>query len=115
MTDRKWGSLQLRFPRAISPAVFCFFCGYIWPQDPACGQTPLNQRILVVYSSDSGSRAVARYYMAQRGIPERNGCRIAVDSATAVNQDDFERRVKGPVRKCLETAGKQKILYIVFS
>ena len=34
---------------------------------------------------------------------------------TVIDQLEFESRVKAPVRKCLATVGKQKILYIVFS
>jgi uncharacterized protein (TIGR03790 family) len=71
---------------------------------------------MVVYnSSASESLAVARYYMAERKIPERNRCKISVESDDAIRQDEFEGRVKSPIRKCLELAGKQKILYIVLS
>ena len=91
------------------------FGAVVWLQ-PVYGQAGLEDRVLVVYnSSASDSLAVARYYMAQRHIPESNRCRIAVDSPEYVKQGEFESRVKGPIRKCLETAGKQKILYVVFS
>jgi uncharacterized protein (TIGR03790 family) len=83
--------------------------------NPARGQTPLNERVLVIYnSSGSDSLAVAKYYMAQRKIPESNRCKISANPE-AIDQEEFESRVKTPVRKCLEAAGKQKILYIVFS
>lgn len=83
--------------------------------NPAQGQTPLNERVLVIYnSSASDSLAVAKYYMTQRKIPESNRCKIAANSEV-INQEEFETRVKMPVRKCLDAAGKQKILYIVFS
>lgn len=79
-------------------------------------ETPLNERVLVVRNANvSESGAVAKYYMAQRKIPETHACRIAVSSATAIGYDEFEARVKTPVRKCLESLGKRKILYIVFS
>jgi uncharacterized protein (TIGR03790 family) len=72
--------------------------------------------VLVVYNSSAAdSLSVARYYMAQRHIPESNRCRIAVDSVDYIKQGEFETRVKAPIRKCLETVGKQTILYIVFS
>lgn len=79
-------------------------------------EIPLEERVLVVYNSSvSESGAVAKYYMTQRKIPKNNTCRIAVTSTTAIGYDEFETRVKAPVRKCLESVGKQKILYIVFS
>jgi len=105
----------VKLQRTVALAAFFFGCAASWQQNPAYGQTPLNERVLVVYSSDAGSRAVARHYMERRGIPKKNECRIGAGSDTAVNEDEFERRVKMPVRKCLETIGKQKILYIVFS
>src|SRR5215471_12386051 len=93
-----------------------FLSGALWEQTPAFGQTTLEDRVLVVYNSNvSDSLAVARHYMAQRHIPEANRCRIAVDSVDYIKQGEFETRVKAPIRKCLETVGKQKILYIVFS
>ena len=80
------------------------------------GQTPLNERVLVVYNANApDSLAVARHYMAQRQIPEANRCRIAVSSTDYLKQEEYEARVKAPVRKCIEAVGKQKILYIVFS
>ncbi len=98
------------------PALLCcLWLAAPFPK-PASGQTPLNDRVLVVYNSNaSDSLAVAKYYMAQRRIPEINRCRIAVTSADAIKQDEFESRVKIPIRKCLEAAGKRQILYIVFS
>ena len=82
----------------------------------AWGQIPLNERVLVVYNSSvSESRAVAKYYMAQRRIPESHECKISVNSDDEINQQEFESRVKMPLRKCLDAIGKQKVLYIVFS
>lgn len=79
-------------------------------------QTPLNERVLVVYNSaEPESRAVARYYIMRRGIAEKLSCKISVTNADYIKQEDFDFAVKAPIRKCLEEAGKQKILYIVFS
>lgn len=102
--------------RTFGLAGLYLLCGAMRPQTPTFGQTPLNERVLVVYSSGGPeSLAVAKHYMAERKIPESNRCKITVSSDDAINQDEFEKRVKLPVRKCLETVGKQKILYIVFS
>jgi uncharacterized protein (TIGR03790 family) len=82
----------------------------------AYGQTPLNERVLVVYNSNTGdSLAVARHYMALRKIPEANRCAIAPNSVDSLPQNEYESRVKAPIRKCIEALGKQKVLYIVFS
>jgi uncharacterized protein (TIGR03790 family) len=79
-------------------------------------QTPLNERVLVVYNSkDAESLAVARYYMAQRKIPDANRCAIAPSSIDFVKRNEYESRVQAPVRKCIEAVGKQKVIYIVFS
>src|SRR6516225_7925150 len=40
--------------------------------------------------------------MRQRHIPERNRCRIAVDSVDYITQGEFESRIKAPLRECLE-------------
>jgi uncharacterized protein (TIGR03790 family) len=83
---------------------------------PAWGQTPLNQRVLVVSNAAEGqSVLVARYYMMRRGIPDKQQCRITVSSTETIPKEEFESAVKAPLRKCLEDVGKQKILYIVFS
>ncbi len=77
---------------------------------------PLNDRVLVVYNASvSESRDVANYYIAKRGIPERNSCKIKVSSTETLEQGEFESHVKQPIRKCLDELGKEKILYIVFS
>lgn len=95
------------------PSLLCTVVSW---HKPLWGETPLNERVLVVYNTSAPeSLGVAKYYMAQRKIPEANGCRISVHSADTINENEFESRIKAPVRKCLENAGKQKILYIVFS
>ena len=44
-------------------------------------QTPLNERVLVVYNSNGAdSLNVAKYYMAERKIPQANRCKITVSS-----------------------------------
>lgn len=79
-------------------------------------QTPLNERVLVVYNEDSPeSKQVASYYAAKRAIPAQNVCKIRASSFEGIKQDEFDARVKQPIRKCLEAVGKGKILYIVFA
>ena len=76
----------------------------------------LNERVLVVYNGAAAeSLSVARHYLVQRQIPQKNLCRISVTAFDYVNQDEFEARVRAPIRKCIEAVGKDKVLYIVFS
>jgi uncharacterized protein (TIGR03790 family) len=75
-----------------------------------------NNRVLVVYNASvRESRDVANYYIEKRSIPPRNVCPIRVSSVEAIEPKEFDSNVKQPIRKCLEEAGKDKILYIVFS
>jgi len=93
-------------------------CLLLYSVAVAClpGQIPLNERVLVVFNSNAtGSLEVARHYMEQRKIPEVNRCRIATSSTEYLKQEEYESRVKAPVRKCIEALGKQKTLYSVFS
>ncbi|MBV9759736.1 MAG: TIGR03790 family protein [Acidobacteriaceae bacterium] len=82
----------------------------------AAAQAPPAERVLVVYNAGAPeSKAVASYYAAKRNIPAANLCKIEVSSPDQINQAEYDRAVKGPVQKCLDRAGKDKILYIVFS
>ena len=75
-----------------------------------------NNRVLVVYNAGvRESREVANYYIEKRSIPPRNVCPIRVSSVDDIEPNEFESHVKDPIRKCLEEAGKDKVLYIVFS
>jgi uncharacterized protein (TIGR03790 family) len=79
-------------------------------------QAPPNGRVLVVYNAEvPQSKQIAAYYMSKRAIPEKNRCKVDVSSTDQLEQDEFDSSVKRPIRKCLESAGKNKILYIVFS
>lgn len=76
----------------------------------------LNERVLVVYNAGvPESKDVARYYMSKRAIPASNICKISVSSNDQVKQAEYDTNVKRPIQKCLEAAGRDKILYIVFS
>jgi uncharacterized protein (TIGR03790 family) len=76
----------------------------------------LNDRVLVVYNSEGAeSKDVARYYMSKRSIPAANLCKISTSSNDQIKQDEYDSNVKRPIQKCLDSVGKDKILYIVFS
>lgn len=84
----------------------------------AFAQTPapsLSDRVLVVYNSNTDdSEKIAKYYMARRAIPAANLCKVSTDS-DSIDEKEFTGHLKQPVEKCLERAGKDKILYIVMS
>jgi uncharacterized protein (TIGR03790 family) len=104
-----------RLGRAVASTGLYLVSVVSWSEDRAFGQTALNERVLVIYSNAPESRAVAQYYLTRRRIPESHACRITVNSDSAIHVDEFERRVKAPVRKCLEAVDKRKVLYIVLS
>ena len=75
-----------------------------------------DNRVLVVYNAGvRESREVANDYIEKRSIPPGNVCPIRVSSVDDIEPNEFESHVKDPIRKCLEEAGKDKVLYIVFS
>lgn len=103
-----------RFKVAKLTCIVCAFSARL--VSGAAESPPLNERVLVVYNSESDeSRNVAKYYMAKRGIPEANSCKIRVATTEYIDQNEFASYVKQPVRKCLDRVGKDQILYIVFS
>jgi uncharacterized protein (TIGR03790 family) len=83
--------------------------------------TPLNERVLVVYStSDPNSLQIANYYMSSRGIPSANLCALTVDPSAYFGGGIDWRMTYLPVvvptiQSCLNQAGRTKILYIVLS
>jgi uncharacterized protein (TIGR03790 family) len=77
---------------------------------------PLNQRILVVYNSQSqASLAVANYYMSKRSIPAENLCAIAPRDPSGLTLAEYYSTVRDPIRACLNGAKGSQILYIVMS
>lgn len=100
---------------AVSQAVLLLLLS-LFSTSVLAGQTPLSERVLVIYNANaSDSLGVAKYYMEQRGIPAANRCKIAVSSPESITEEEMDRRVRLPVRKCLEGDRKKQILYIVLS
>ncbi len=77
---------------------------------------PLPERVLIVYNANvPASREVADDYASKRSIPTVNKCAIAPSDAAAVDWYEYEIKVRTPIRACLNAAGKDRILYIVFA
>ncbi|HEX4945178.1 MAG TPA: TIGR03790 family protein, partial [Blastocatellia bacterium] len=76
----------------------------------------LSERVLIVYNTNApASQEVADYYASKRGIPPANKCAIAPSDAASVDWYEYETKVGAPIRTCLNTVGKERILYVVFA
>lgn len=71
---------------------------------PSAGLALEPEQVIVVANKSSGrSMNLARYYMEQRGIPEKNLVTIWVSGREEVcTRKQYEKRIAGPVRKHLE-------------
>ena len=85
---------------------------------------PNHERVLVVYNAFSkDSREVARHYARARHIPEANLCALGPVEFNAgsgapivyIAYDEFQRVMARPIRRCLNRAGKRRILYLVLT
>ncbi len=87
---------------------------------------PLAERVLVVYNARvKESLKIANAYLAARGIPTRNRCALrlgrfashfgAYDGTVSIPAAEWDRKLAGPIRKCLDALGRRKILYIVLT
>nr|MBA2502034.1 TIGR03790 family protein [Pyrinomonadaceae bacterium] len=86
------------------------------PPASAQASTPLNERALVIYNSnDAESIEVADHYIARRNIPAANKCGVAVSSTVEISWAEYNSAIKAPLTNCLNSVGRDKILYIVFT
>jgi uncharacterized protein (TIGR03790 family) len=70
----------------------------------ATGLALVADEVLVVANRNAGgSMATARYYMAQRGVPDQNLVRIFVTDAETCTREDYDRQIARPIREKLET------------
>jgi len=77
-----------------------------------------HPEVLVVYNTNStDSLNVANYYMSpgRRNIPASNLCAITPPAYSPLSLSDYTTYVKTPIQNCLNTVGKNSILYIVMS
>jgi uncharacterized protein (TIGR03790 family) len=111
---------RLPYARFIYATAVPILCTLMAPAQSA-DVTP-EKRVLIVYNSKvRKSREVADFYAHARGIPAQNQCAIRLtdvepyDGTKVVPWEDFESRIKKPIRECLEKLDKKRILYIVFT
>jgi uncharacterized protein (TIGR03790 family) len=105
-----WDSNLTRNPTA------ALLCSSLFGAAALSAAPPLAQTVLVVYNSaDSGSTAVAQYYISKRGIPSANLCAITPPATNWLNWTDFDGSVRTPIKNCLTALGSSNILYIVFT
>jgi uncharacterized protein (TIGR03790 family) len=80
----------------------------------------------VVYNAKvKDSKKVADAYVAARGIPAGNLCALRLswhethfmpyDGTVSVPAAVWDKRVRDPIRKCLDAVGRRKVLYIVLT
>ncbi len=108
-----------RLQRWMQPLVLLLFLPLL---ARSASEVSLSERVLVVYNAKAkDSEKVADAYLAARGIPRSQKCALRLtwhepyDGTVAVPVRDWERKVRDPVRKCLEAAGRDRILYIVLT
>ena len=115
--------MHIRYALSASPRIrplaiwLCLGLLCFCPRAGLC-QSALAARVLVVYATnDSNSVSVAAYYQSKRGIPNANMCPVTLPnpSATGLNASDYANTVQIPIQNCLNTAGKQNILYILLA
>lgn len=89
-----------------------------WQLEPV-GPTSNNQlsdRVLIVYNAaQSDSVEVAQYYAGKRAIPASNLCAINPSDTYELGWNDYLQQVRDPIENCLNSVGREKILYLVFS
>lgn len=79
------------------------------------GGGPANVAV-VVNKHSSLSTNIAAYYVAARGIPAQNICRISCSTAEIVSRSEFETNIQSPIRTFLQApAIHDKIDYIVLT
>ena len=102
--------------RRLASNCFCLLLLLLWFGVSSAAGQPLSERVLIVYNKNvPTSLEVADYYMSKRGIPAANKCAITPSDTASVDWYEFETRVRAPIKACLNAAGKDRILYIVFT
>jgi uncharacterized protein (TIGR03790 family) len=92
----------------------------------AASETALSERVLVVYNAKvKDSQKIADAYVVARGIPARNKCALRLswhefyygpyDGTVSVPAAEWDKKVRNPIRKCLDVVGRSRILYIVLT
>lgn len=72
------------------------------PHPPKAPITKDSRRVLVVFNGASpGSKELADYYVARRGIPDGNVVRIDCAGAEDIAEKDYRDRIEDPVRQGL--------------
>src|SRR6187549_2597320 len=76
----------------------------------------VSNLLLVVNSSSPTSEAVAKHYIAKRGVPQDNVCSIQVAATETISREVYESQIEAPVWRCISAARAQdRILYIVLT
>ena len=72
--------------------------------------------LLVSNRASPASDAVARHYVARRGIPQEHVCAIMTSVDETIARDAYESEIEVPIWRCIAAArGHDRILYIVLT
>jgi hypothetical protein len=75
-------------------------------------------RTLVVYSSTSStSSTLANYYKTARSIPAGNMCAVTPpdDTSNEITFAQYTATLRDPIKTCIDTVGRDTILYVVMA
>lgn len=111
--------------RLVPNALLAFLLAF-HPFALGASDSPLAHRVLVVYNGKvKNSKKIADAYVAARGIPVENQCALRLswhetyylpyNGTVSVPAAEWDKKVRDPIRKCLDAVGRQKILYIVLT
>jgi uncharacterized protein (TIGR03790 family) len=72
--------------------------------------------LLVINTASADSDAVARHYIARRGVPSQNTCLLVAPTTESITRDVYTAQIEQPIWKCITAAKAQdRILYIVLT
>jgi uncharacterized protein (TIGR03790 family) len=81
----------------------------------AVAQSPANL-LLVINTASADSDAVARHYIARRGVPSQNVCLLVAPTTESISREAYASQIEQPIWKCITAAKAQdRILYIVLT
>jgi uncharacterized protein (TIGR03790 family) len=96
------------------PALVVSLIAFVGPS--AVYAQSASNLLLVVNSSSPTSEAVAKRYIAKRGVPQDNVCSIQVAATETITRDVYENQIEAAVWRCIAAARAQdQILYIVLT
>lgn len=82
-----------------------------------CSALEPDEVLVLANRNASGSVGLAQYYMARRGIPEKNLFKIWVPDKETISREEYDTKVAKPVRKFInqiKAAGRIRCIAIMY-